>query len=194
MILHDDNCYRDLEIPFLDHDICIRLQKLAIAALRDNSYEGYEWTHFDHLHFKKVGDAVPEINDWLSTCAVPARPIIYLLPPNITMPVHTDTEYTHVRQSTIAMPLIPEEGIADTHWYESTTSTEPAVTARWSVFSPKLLNIALPHGGIRTGNGWRCSLQISLAAAYEDLVSMISVGKLFDGYRCSIKHGLDLNG
>jgi len=175
-----------LHFPFFDKKIVSMLRMHALAHIDSMTLSTHQYTDFDHLRFCTVPDQDLRLHDLISKCSVAASPHIFMLPPNVVMPIHRDTENTSFRLSTIAVPLHPIIGYAPTHWFLSKTSEYPSFTAYWDDMSPKLLDIDMYHGNIITNDHWRCTFQISLAADYAEVHDLILGNKLFNGYDCTI--------
>ena len=178
--------YRDLVIPFFSEELCDRATHIILEAMSSGKTFGHVHSDSDHLSFYDLKNDLPEMVGLMDACSIPADAMVFILPPNVVMPVHMDDFYDH-RQSTIAIPLHPNTGYAGTNWYETLDSVDPVMTASWELYQPKLLNIRIPHGGIKTGHDHRLTIQISLHGSFETVLDLVEKGSLFRGYPCSFR-------
>ena len=181
--------YSDLTFPYFTSQRCDAMRDIALRVIDEARHSGYEYSNFDHLRFYDITQDMPELKDLMDDCAVSARADIFFLPPNVVMPVHSDTkDYDDMRASSIAVSLLPDINIPATNWYWS-KSQPPCVTACWDRYDAKLLNIQSLHGGIKTDDRWRANLQISLAAGYDRVLELIRANRLFANHDVRLKHG-----
>ena len=187
--------YKDLYCSFITQPLCDKLKLLVEKLILTNGFFTHRTTHIDGLHFYNImEDKMIELERIQEDCNFPIKFFISALPPNFTMCIHSD--HTHVdasgslankntRYSTISMPILPQEDIAPTHWYNNLEGDMLLDTAYWIVNRPKLLDIKTYHGNIKVGDQWRVNLQFSLPLEYEDAAQKIIDGTLFKTYRCS---------
>lgn len=176
---HPNWYYSDLEFPYFTDSVCEQIRQVAKKVIENSTHFGYEYSNFDHLRFYDIGADIPELKALTDDCLVDARADLFFLPPNISMPVHSDTnDYSNIRSSSIAISILPEDDIPETHWYWSKDAPSCA-TATWQKNDVKLLNIKSLHGGIKTDHRWRSNLQISLSIGYDRALDMIKEGSLF---------------
>ena len=181
-----DDCYRVLSIPFLDRKRCGRITASVLSAIHTGQLAAHETTDHDHTWFHDPCLAAPELTSFVAACSVPARLGMQVIRPRHTMLVHRDDHYLSTRISSIVVALLPYDQIPSTHWYAAETDTEPAVTATWRKWEPKLLNIQQWHGGISVQDRHRVTLQISLAASFETVIDFIRARRLFGDYACDL--------
>jgi len=176
--------YTELRFPFFDQRMRDTLAAHALASIRDGDYRGHKDTWQDHIHLCRP-PAIPELEALIADCAVKIWPSIYLIPPHVTVPVHKDIKYPEDRSTTIVIPLHPTSGYASTSWYENRHDTEPMATVTFERMQPVLLNIFQWHGGIVTGDEWRCAYQLSLSATYDQARELILANSLFPNHECA---------
>lgn len=184
MLLRPDDCYRDLLIPFFDDAMMGRITDLALARIEDGDFIRYD-DYVTPEEFSDVTREIPEIDDLCASCAVRCSPLLMFLPPGFTMDIHTDRQFMQNRKTVIGVIAHPALGIADTNYYLDEHAGSYQLSARWERGRPKLLNI-MPHHNVSNGDAWRANLQLSINAHYDETIGLISEGRLFSGYDCSL--------
>lgn len=185
--------YRDLRLSCLTTDLLSLIAERALAAQQRGEIIDHEWSWADKLNFFPGWRDIAALHDIMADCRIPCRVGVQLLAPKVLMPVHIDASHAGWRSCSIATILWPQQAIPSTYWYNSLESPvdEPAVTATWRPHQSKLLNVMTPHGGIRVGDQWRITLQISFGTSFAETVALIEQKQLWKTIDCSLDDDRD---
>lgn len=180
------NYYTYLSLPFFDDQLRARLNHLALASIAEGTYTVHDNTWYDNIHVFDPSPDMPELRKLVDDCTVALLPCIFLVPPGKAIPVHKDDRKTSHRLSTIVIPLSPVMDYAATHWFEEEHSRDPAAITSYDGLPITLLNISRWHAVPATAESWRCTMQLSLTASYDDARELISHNRLFRSHDCQI--------
>lgn len=122
------------------------------------------------------------IIDLLDNITLSCYPVIFLHPPNKTIPRHTDDEHND-RNTVLIFPLQPLDDYPPTFYYDPPDMNQPIAVARFINGNPCLLNTQMCHGLTNYTQVDRINFQICFKEPFDLVFELAASGQLF-GKRC----------
>lgn len=131
-----------------------------------------ELSHFD----ESICELIPDDMDRLrALCPLPFTPALIYCRASARVARHVDGAHW-IRQCTIATPLFPKEGYADTVYWPDMQAAEPDYVLRW-MRMPVLMNVQHPHS-VSNNTMPRFSFQIAFGVPYAEVFKLLMEGGL----------------
>jgi len=124
----------------------------------------------------KICDLIPEDMGRLQALSpLPFTPALIYCRSHAHVGIHVDGIHW-LRQCTIATPLYPKEGYADTVYWPDMQAAEPDYVLRW-MRMPVLMNVQHPHS-VSNNTMPRFSFQIAFGVPYAEVFKLLMEGGL----------------